>query len=196
MRRYRKWLIVILLVLSPVIVFLNQPQEDRYFTLAGRQWMVPKTYLVILDSAKNPGYFETLFEYPDMSPGNPNVFKNDNRVRAIVRSRKKTGSVSKGVLELIKKSPGSVFVGEENGFYIYRSRVSEGSYEIYWFKQDESEYSMYVSYVDNPKFLAYTVFRSFEDGMGLEYIAKKVRMNDFYQIDGKVVERVRSFIQK
>ncbi|WP_143160984.1 hypothetical protein [Pollutimonas bauzanensis] len=195
-------MIVILLVLSPVIVFLgwvawkvNQPQEDRYFTLAGRQWMVPKTYLVILDSAKNPGYFETLFEYPDMFPGNPNVFGNDNRISVSVRSRTKAGSVSQFTFERIKKLPNSVFLGEENGFDIYRSRFAEYSYKIYWFKQDESEYSMYVSYVDDPTFLAYTVFRSFEDGMRLEYTAQKNRMDDFYQIDRKVVERVRSFIQ-
>lgn len=102
-----------LLVFLPIIAFLGwhawevyKPQEDRRFVLAGKQWLVPKYYLVVLDG-KGPevSYFQTRLEYPDLYPRSPFKTPDDNMIIVTVKPRDPvySTSVSNPILKTIKK---------------------------------------------------------------------------------------------
>ncbi|WP_157666674.1 hypothetical protein [Bordetella genomosp. 13] len=177
------------------LLFGPKPKEYT-FVLGGQRWEIPSRYSIIRDGELRASSLTIHLQYPDMLPRSGITPPDDNMIIATVKSQQLHGEdgVSQPVLRYIKEQ-GAAFLGEMDGFLVYRKEMVKSPSEIYWFKSEESDYSMYVHFADSEQFLAYHVTRSLGDAMTLSYSVQKVHLSELAEIDARVVARLASFIK-
>lgn len=177
---------------------MYRPKPEAYsFVLAGHKWLIPNTYSIIRDGESEVSSLRIYLQYPDMSPRHGLKTPDDNLVVVSITERapSEKASVAAPTLALIKRAKDAEYGGAENGFDVFRRPINDHLWGVYWFKRDESQYSMFVDYVDSNQFYAYNVTRSLRDTMKVTYSVQKVHMSEFEDIDARIVEKANSFIQ-